>query len=533
MPGDLCPCGSLAPFESCHGVLEADYYSAPKGESLLYRPPPSWRQQMAREMARRYSSMGLYDVRVRDDGQWEFRLSEPVRFVRHYPLVRAAEDDKLAFFRKPLENCNTWGELQETISLERRRQAFERLQNNEPFRQPEDLDRFQQDMLAVLACPSAQDLADSVHAAGSFLLDRFPQGSIDLVWKDKACLSYASLLRMLAQQELLSLDEIKDGLFAGRGPFGTWYLTLDPGPYFSVLRHIGYPSVTGFELFGAEFGFLVDYGADVDFPSLEALDRCLRGTQTWLFAEREEPSMRKITTGLGSRHKLRVWLSRCLNNLSAQLGYLGAFADPVTNTVRPVQQWKDLLTLRDIASITQLLLTTSEPALAKLLFFDLVDRYRGLGNRSVTDLMSATFLTKKVASAIDPGLAEFREPVQRLTREGWSRVVERLWDGIYSKTIRAGNHITLSDGKTLDKDAFASKALQALRNTLHGYNLQRTGEFETVLSHHHGALPAAVRDLALGLWFGLLSSPALFWGSRARLHLMSPHSAATATTPTP
>jgi len=481
---------------------------------------------MAREMARRYSNMGLYDVRVRDDGQWEFRLSEPVRFVRHYPLVRPAEAGELAFFPRPLESCNTWIDLQETISLERRREAFERLQTNQPIKRPEELERFQQDMAAVLACPSAEDLPDSAYAAGRFLLDRFPQGCIDLVWKDKACLSHPSLLRMLAQQELLSLDEIKDGLFAGRGPFGTWYLTLDPGPFFSVLRHIGYPSVTGFELFGAEFGFVVDYGADVDFPSLEALDRRLRGTQTWLFAEREEPSMRRITTGLGSRHKLRVWLSRRLNNLFAQLGYLGAFADPITNTIRPVQQWEDLLTLRDIASITELLLTTSEPALAKLLFFHLVDRYRGLGNRSVAQLLSAPFLTKKVASAIDPGLAEFREPVQRLMREGWTRVVEGLWDGIYSKTIRAGNHITLSDGKTLDKDAFASKALQALRNTLHGYNLQRTGEFETVLSHHHGALPAAVRELALGLWFGLLSSPALFWGSRARLHLMAPQAAA-------
>jgi len=513
---DLCPCGSLFSFDKCHGLLEAERYAPPKGETLLYQPPAWWSAETARLIAGRYA----YDVRVRGDGQWEFRLPGPVRFIRHYPIVRPADGERLAFFRKPLQNCTTWFELQETISVERRREAFERLRVHHELKRPEDLDSFQQDMAAVLACPAAEDLPESVHAAGVFLLDRFPQGSIDLVWKDEACLSQTSLITILAQSEVLSKNEIRDSLFSERGPSGTWYLTLDPGPFFSVLRQVGYPSVTGFELFGGEFGFLVDYGADVDFPSLETLDRRLRTAGAQLFAGNEEPSMRKITTGLGSRHRLRVWLSRRLNNLFAQLVYLGTFADPVTLTIRPVQQWKDLLTVRDIVSITELLLTTSDPTVLKLLFFDLVDRYRGLGGRSVRDLLSGAFLIRKVIRAMDPELAEFREGIQRLMGEGWNRVVDGLWDGVYSKGIRAVNQITLCDGKTLDKQAFASEALNALRNTLHGYGSAGAGEFERVLAHHHGGVPDAVRDLALGLWFGLLSSPTLFWGKRARLNLM-------------
>ena len=516
MANDLCPCGSLFSFESCHGLLDAEYYAASKGETLLYRPPAWWSAETANVIAGRH----MYDVRVRGDGQWEFRLEAPRRFIRHYPVVRPAGGERLAFFRTPLQNCTTWFELQETVSVERRQQAFERLGVHRELKRPEDLDSFQQDMAAVLACRSAQDLPDSVHAAGVFLLDRFPQGCIDVVWKDEACVNQASLIGILAQCEVLSAEETKDSLFSGRGPFGTWYLTLDPGPFFSVLRQVGYPSVVGFDLFGGEFGFVVDYGADVDFPSLEVLDRRLRTAGAQLFAGSEEACMRKITTGLGSRHRLRVWLSRRLNNVFAQLAYLGTFANPATRTIRPVQQWKNLLTVRDIVSITELLLTTSDSTVLKLLFFDLVDRYRSLGGRSVRDLLSGTFLVGKVKPAIDPELNEFREGIQRVIEEGWNRVVDGLWDGVYSKSIRAANQITLGDGRTLDKQGFASEALNALRNTLHGYDLDRRGEFERILAHHHGGVPRAVRDLALGLWFGLLSSPTLFWGSRARLDLM-------------
>jgi hypothetical protein len=219
---------------------------------------------------------------------------------------------------------------------------------------------------------------------------------------------------------------------------------------------------------------------------------------------------------------LRLWLARRLNNLFAQLSYLGSFASQGDRVIRPLQQWKDLLTVRDIVWLTEPLITTSSPVVMKLLFFDVLDRYRGLSGRGLKDLLSASFLLNKAVPAIDPELGEFRAAVQNFIRTGWGRVVDGLWDGIYSKTTRAGDSIVLGDGRAYTKEQFASVALSALRNTVHGYQLKQTREFDNVLAHHSGALPDAVRDLAIGLWFALLSKPSLFWGNRARMDLMVP-----------
>jgi len=484
---------------------------------------------MVHAIGKRYGEMGLYEVGVRDDRTWEFQLTEPLRFIRHCPVMRATDSGKPHIFRAVLENCNTWGAMRELIPPERRQQAYERLRVNQPLKRPEQLDVFQQDVVAVLACPTASDLHASVQAAGEFLLERFPQACIDLVWKDEACLRHASLLSALARQDLMPIEEIMDTLFAYRRPFGTWHLTFEPRPFFSVLKQISYPAITGFDLFREEFGFVIDYGAEVNFPSLEDLEQRLRGVLNWVLAGREDPAIRKFTSGPGSRHKLRLWLARRLNNLFAQLSYLGSFADQRDGTIQPVRQWKDLLTVRDIVSLTESLITTSDTVVMKLLFFDVVDRYCGLSGRAVNDLLSASFLLNKVVPAIDPELAELREAIQDLIRTGWQRMVEGLWDGIYGKTIRAGDRIVLRDGRSHTKEKFASITLKALRNTLHGYQLERSGEFEKVLAYHSGALPAAARDLAIGLWFALLSRPSLFWVKRARMDLMV---ADTASSPT-
>jgi len=322
----------------------------------------------------------------------------------------------------------------------------------------------------------------------------------------------------------MPIDQIKDTLFAERGPFSTWNLTFDPGPFFAVLKHIGYPAITGLDLFGEEFGFVIDYGAQVNFPSLEDLEQRLRGVSNWPLGGGEDPSIRKFTTGLGSRHRLRVWLARRINNLFAQLSYLGSFARQEERSIQPLHQWKDLLTVRDIVWLTEPLITTSNAVVMKMLFFDVLDRYRALSGRGLRDLLSTPFLLNKAAPAVDPQLGEFREAIQNLIRTGWERVVDGLWDGIYSKTTRAGDRIVLGDGRAYTKEGFASVALGALRNTVHGYELKRTREFDDVLAHHSGALPDAVRDLAIGLWFVLLSKPSLFWGNRARMDLMVPES---------
>ena len=67
MPEDACPCGSLAPFQACHGLLEAEYYRPRRPEWLRYRPPSTWTREMVHGIGRRYGDMGLYEVRVRDD----------------------------------------------------------------------------------------------------------------------------------------------------------------------------------------------------------------------------------------------------------------------------------------------------------------------------------------------------------------------------------------------------------------------------------------------------------------------------------
>lgn len=513
-----CPCGSLLDFSTCHAAIESEEFVPQAPEWFEFTSPVAWTDDAAEVVARRYTDLGAYQVNVVGRSRWAFQLASPITFLRHYPILRSTQDGDTQFFAKPLENCSTWADLREVIPEERRDQARHDLETTTAFRQPSDIDDFQQNLAAIIAAPTRSQFEPAMRFAAEQLTRNFPTSSIDLVWKDKACLWNASLIQMLAKQQFMSVDAIHDGLFAQRGPFGVWALTLDPGPFFAVLRQLSYPSITGFDLFGEEFGIIVDYGANLDFPPLSELEARIRGVQGWMYSGHRDSKITTMTTGIGTRYKLRAWLTRRLNNLFAQVGYLGTFAKD--GQIDPLSQWKALLTLREIAALTELIITTSNEVAVKLLFFDVMDRYSGLSGKGITDLLSERFVTKKLAASIDEGLGEVQKPIQQLIHDAWTELVDELWDGLYSKSARQAGEIALGDGRTYTPKTFAPRIMKALRNSLHAYGLRESAEFEEILGFHHGTVPSTVRAIAVGFWFALMCDPRVFFG-RYRLDLMS------------
>jgi hypothetical protein len=225
-----------------------------------------------------------------------------------------------------------------------------------------------------------------------------------------------------------------------------------------------------------------------------------------------------IMTVAGLRIVLRNWLTRSLDRFFSQLAHPGTFASP-TGIINPTQQASDMTTVGAIVEITNLLITESQPAIVRLLFFDLVDRYCALGGRSVATLLSADFFSQ-VAASLDPLLGRFREHAASIVNKGWIELRDALWSGLYDPHARRRSEfvLTRADGSTrgtYDRDSFASAILQVLRNTTHGHGLEDENQ-RLLLVRHNGFLPAQIRIVALALWFGMISNPQLVWNDRAR-----------------
>src|SRR5262249_39400109 len=148
--------------------------------------------------------------------------------------------------------------------------------------------------------------------------------------------------------------------------------------------------------------------------------------------------------------------------------------------------WKDLLTLKDIVALTQLITTTSDPTVIRLLFFDLIDRFGQLGGapkRKAHDILCESFIAR-LAESIGDDLLDLRPVLRDYLLESWRRFVDGIWDGVLSQDARDARVINVAPPgetpKLLAASEFVPQFVRVLRNTTHGYHLDHRA-FETYL----------------------------------------------------
>lgn len=515
-PQEMCWCQSGLPASACHVAHHNEAFTPRHPRDLHYTPPSHISQSRLVELARNLTSgdTGI-TVTPLEDARFKVALAAPTQLLRHYPVFRHAPP-QARYESPPLNLASFWPHLEApTIDIQA---CWDTLRSPRQIEAAE-LRSFHSAIYGAVLRNTPDDTAACLKDLLPYFLQHFPHGTVDCVIFSPLCIRGPRAQTNLAALHMQPLDELmsrynSDKTDAG----GPHYIGFDVEPFYSTLNNISFPMSTGFVVKHSSFCLLFDYGAPIGIPVDSVRERAARDVTVQLFA----PSTTTLTPRLaspGARHLLRVWLARRLNSLFAHLSAPDTYAAK-TDYYDPEKQWQDMLTVHDIATITNLLLTESQQTIAVLLFFDLVDRYaalRGPG-ASPLDVLSRRFVDR-VAAHMDSGLGPLQTVLASDLTDSWTRVRDELWNGLLDAKERSAESLTVrrADGtveETLSKDLFARNMLYALRNTTHGYALG-SRRFGRYLVRHNGKIPEAVRYLALGLWFGLLSKPQLFSGGRA------------------
>jgi hypothetical protein len=372
---------------------------------------------------------------------------------------------------------------------------------------------------------SAQDLQARLPLIAKALKTALPNATLDLIRGDLRALGAAPMARFLSQIEQVHPDIINQAYQAEDTTYGAPYYFFHPAPHYELLANINFPLTFAFGIrLGLEAYLIVDFGQEVTLEPLEASERRARdiGARLLMTPRADVFSTSRFPRLTPNRrHFLRAWITARLNYLYVQLAGLHAAPVKADGCIDTGPLWKDLLTLEDILALTQLIATSSDPALRRLLFFDLMDRYAELGGspgRKVSDLLNDQHIAR-ILEALDPDLHDTRPILDEYIRGAWQRVCNDLWSGVLDPAAREAGTLNIQapnePPEVLSKTEFTPRMMYALRNTTHGYHLHKMA-FEQFLTRHSGMLPDAVRELAIGLWFGLLSSPSVYWPSAER-----------------
>jgi hypothetical protein len=517
-PSATCACGSGLPPHECHEALLTEQFEAPQDQDLFFTPPPHILRESLAGLAENISAAGVLKTELREDGRLSVALAGPLQHLRHYPVTRQPARE-VQYREPPLRDVAIWPPI-DLVSPERLQRCREALSAPREVGL-EWLRRIQNALVGLTIKNSAEEMLKGLEEAVPLLLHSFPAATVDCLLLAPVCHTGPRAPSILASLHMQPVDEILSRLKSKKtAATGPHYIRFDPVPYFSILHNLAFPFVTGFSFGHASFSLQVDYGEPVLLPTRTRDDRDARDIYAGLFsAPYKSPELVPRMSNLATRHLLRAWLTRRLNYLFAHLTAPGTFAS-ASGEYDPEHQWQDMLTVDDIVTLTGMLLTESQPTTTRLLFFDLMDRYAVLHDRqgNPSFVLNAEFVAA-LADAMDPGLGPLKDVIAADLRGAWADCRDSLWSGLLDESMRTGNELVIrapdgTEEERLTKDQFATRILETLRNTTHGYDLKRD-QFRRLLMRHNCLLPEAVRYLALGFWFGFMSKPSAFWGNRA------------------
>lgn len=515
-----CPCDSERPRAACHEPILTEFYRASRSEPIRYDLPGHVNPNQSRFVADRVSLETSYAVES-TEGQWQLqpRNSSVSSFVL-LPLVRPTVSPNVRATADAFAGVGGWPD--DAVSDEQRHEAEQTFIRTAVRWTPDDLHKVREAFVTLLKYPSPAALQAGLEEIIRTIHTAFPNATVDVLRMHRRTLSDPILIRILAMMPHMEVQRMVEIL---QEPITDPYArsAFNPEAYFELLTNVSFPRVFGFGMrLGAEVYVIVDYGEDVTVEPVELNERRARDIGATLFTAanlttrvRAFPSMRHA-----DRHFLRAWITRRLNYLFSHLTNLGASVTE-RGTIDPMPLWKDLLTVKDIVALTQLLVTSADPTIIRLLFFDLLDRYCELGGspkRHIETILSDSYITG-VADTIGEDLLDLRPVLRDYLLESWRRYQDGIWSGVLDREARDSRTVNLAGPKATPEIVggadFVSQISGVLRNTTHGYHLRRDA-FEKFLVRHNGLLPDSVRELAIAFWMCLLACPHRFWPNADR-----------------
>lgn len=516
-----CPCRSGRLESVCHEPALRRAYEPVDAGSLTYIVPPHFSDDDAGLFAAQLVEHSGYNVE-REGPTWRITPKPALPTFLAIPLLR---DDvpparlRVNLVKDAFRGIRYWppGPYSDESSIRSAQQEFV---NSTHSWSVDQFFQIREAFARLIHLPSESALVDALPGLLRTVKTGLPNASVDVVRIHPHGLAAASVVRLLGLMpymeaaELRALPEMDP---KGRG--GPFYF-FNPEPYFELLANINYPRTSAFGIrFGLEAYVIVDYGDQVTLPPLDASERRARdiGGRV-LLAPRTDTIETKAFPrySIEDRHFLRAWLGQRLNFLFAHLTTLHAAPKDEGGNVLTTQLWKDLLTVEDIVGLTQIVATTSDQAVLRLVFFDLIDRYCQLGGdpeRKTNEFLHDAFIVK-LAASLGEDLVDLKEPLREWLLDSWTRVSDEVWAGAVRDSERASRKFKVSlpgeDLKELEGSEFVSSWFNAMRNTTHGYHL-RGKTFERFLTRHECVLPNAVRELAIALWLCFMASPQHFW----------------------
>ncbi len=522
-----CICKSGRPQDRCHLPMATEAYRPRDPRELLYTLPAQVKRNQSSFYADRLSSETAYTIDSSTYPTWKLSPRRGSRPLVLLPLLRGlVHDPELIVMRDAFRQIRRWP-TEPPIDPHERHSLEQELIRVAATWSAQDLHSVRESFVNLLRFPDISGLEQGLEQLVLTVRTAFPQATMDVLRLDPRTLTDPILIRVLALMPLMTVPELTRTLEA---PVSDPYLysLFSPESHFELLANLGFPRVFAFGVrFGPEAYVIVDYGQDIQLDALEWTERRARDIGASLFARtgsvlrtRPFPSTRPE-----DRHFLRTWLTRRLNFLFSHLCDLHSLEPGDNGAVDPTPLLKDLLTVKDIVALTQLLATSSDPTVIRLVFFDLIDRFGQLGgapSRKVDAILSQSFI-HGLSEAIDEELLDLRPVLREYLLESWRRFVDGIWDEVLSQDARDARVINVAaPGETPKVFAgadFASRLARVLRNTTHGYHLDWRA-FETYLVRHSGALPDTVRELGIALWFCLMACPQKFWPDPGRFTRM-------------
>lgn len=529
-----CPCKSGRLRSVCHGPLLAEAWAPVSPAPVTYAIPEHFTGGDADFFGDKLVTETGASV-IREDRIWRISPTPPAPTFLLVPFLRddvPARQSRVTVMRDAFDRITFWPPGPHPDSGARS-EAQQRLLAATAATTPDELFEVRDAVGTLLDFPDLASLNDNVPNVVAALKTAFPCATLDVLRMTRQSLTASSVARVLSMMRYMEPQQLRATLERDSASRSGPFYFFNPEPYFELLANINYPVTTAFGIrFGLEAYVIVDYGRDINLAPLDWAERRARdiGGRV-MMTPRSDTLVTRALPGftLETRHFLRAWLTRRLSCLFAHLTSLACASRDSAGNIVTDNLWKDMLTIEDIVALTQIIATTSDPAVQRLVFFDIIDRYGQLGGRPwrrADAILSDSFI-RDLADSLDAGLEDMRDPVREYLMESWTRVVDGLWGGVLDATSRERHEFRTSlPGEaptSLTGAAFISELLRVLRNTTHGYDLSNRN-FERYLTTHTGTLPDGVRELAIGLWFALLSSPEKFWppGDRfTRLHLVT------------
>lgn len=521
MPLDApCACRSGLHERACHAPANTYGYAPAQPATLSYAVPAHITDAIAAQLATMLDTWGPYTVTL---ASRQLRLMQraPMRLLTLIPLLRDRPQDGTPdsyLVRAAFQGLTHWPPGPYPTPEEHDGAEQELIQKSLTW----DLDRLFRIREAVGSLfhdVSPDALALRLPEIVSAIKTALPNATLDLVRFDASALGAAPVCRFLSMIEQVHPDVLAQAYAADETTYGAPYYFFHPAPHYELLANINFPytHACGIRL-GLQAYLILDYGQDITLQPIEAAERRARdiGARLLMTPRSDAIASKRFPAFTPQRrHFLRAWITARLNYIFAHLAGVHAARLRPDGCIDTGLLLKDLLILEDILALTQLIATSSDPALRRLLFFDLMDRYTQLGGtkRTVKDVLNDNYISGLIDN-LDPTLEDSRPLVAEYLQDAWSRVCSGLWDGVLDQSARAAGQLDISTPPSapqiLTRSEFMPKMMYALRNTTHGYHLDWSA-FEQYLTRHTGMLPDAVRELAIGLYFALLSSPERFW----------------------